>query len=64
VVALVDGKTAAIEKELEETACGVMWDHDSKPIISLKVLDESRYGTALQKGYSFYRHVEQEGVAV
>lgn len=64
VVALVDRKTTVIEKELEETAYQVMWDHDFKPMISLKVFEESRYTDALRRGFSFYRHVEQEGVAV
>ncbi len=64
VVALVDKKTAVVEKELGEIAYQVMWDHDFKPIISLKVFEESRYADALRRGFSFYRHVEQEGVAV
>jgi len=64
VVVLVDEKTDEIEKRLENIAYQVMWDHDFNPIISLKVLTESRFSDALSKGYSFYRHIETEGVAV
>jgi predicted nucleotidyltransferase len=64
VIALVNGKTPEIERQLNEAAYQVMWDHDFKPIISLNVFDESRYHSALSKGFSFYRQVEKEGVAV
>lgn len=64
VIALVDEKTPEIEKQLEDTAYQVMWDHDFKPIISLKVFSESQFYGALNSGFSFYRHVGKEGVAV
>ena len=64
VVALVDEKTDEIERRLENIAYQVMWDYDFNPIISLKVLAESRFYDALNKGYSFYRHIETNGVAV
>lgn len=64
VIALVDEKTDEIERRFENIAYQVMWDHDFNPIISLKVLAESRFYDALNKGYSFYRHIETKGVAV
>jgi predicted nucleotidyltransferase len=64
VVALVDEKTDEIERRLEDIAYQVMWDHDFNPIISLKVLKESRFYDAVNKGYSFYRNIETKGVAV
>jgi predicted nucleotidyltransferase len=64
IIALVDEKTTEIEKKLEDIAYQVMWDHDFKPMISLKVVEESQYYNALNKGFSFYRHVEKEGVSV
>ena len=64
VVALVDEKTDDIEKRFEDIAYEVMWDHDFKPIISLKVLAESRFYDALNKGYSFYKNIESAGVSV
>jgi uncharacterized protein len=64
LVALVDEKTPEIERALEEIAYDVMWDHDFKPIISLKVFTEARFRSAARKGFSFYRNVEQEGIAV
>ena len=64
VVVLVDEKIDEIERRLEDIAYQVMWDHDFNPIISLKVLAESRFYDALNKGYSFYKHIETEGVAI
>lgn len=64
LIALVDEKTAGLEESLEDTAYQIMWDHDFKPVISLKVFDEASFADALRKGFSFYRHVEKEGVAV
>lgn len=64
VIALLDEKTPAIEKCLEDIAYEVMWDHDFKPMISLKVITESQFYSALNRGFSFYRNVEKEGVSV
>ncbi len=64
VIALVDEKIPEIEKQLEDIAYQIMWDHDFKPIISLKVLSEAQFYNALNRGFSFYRHVEKEGVSV
>jgi predicted nucleotidyltransferase len=64
IILLVDEKTSEIEKKLEDIAYHVMWDYDFKPMISLKVVEESQYYNALNKGFSFYRHVEKEGVSV
>ena len=64
LIALVDVKTLDIESILDDVAYRVMWDRDFKPIISLKVIAESQFNAALDKGYSFYKHVEKEGVAV
>lgn len=64
LVALVDEKTPEIEGALDEVAYGVMWDHDFKPIISLKVFSEARFRSATEKGLSFYKHVEKEGISI
>jgi len=64
VIALVDEKNSEIEKELDDIVYQVMWDYDFKPIISLKVFAESRFKDALDHGFSFYMHVEKEGVSV
>lgn len=64
VIALVDEKNPEIEKGLEDIAYQIMWDHDFRPIISLKVLSEAQFYNALDRGFSFYRHVEKEGVSV
>lgn len=62
IVALVDEKTPELEEQLEEVAYRVMWDHDFNPIISLKVIAGDRFRKAAEKGYSFYRNVEREGI--
>jgi predicted nucleotidyltransferase len=64
VIALVSKKTPEVEKKLDDIVYQVMWDNDFKPIISLKVFEESQFFDALNKGFSFYRHVENEGVAL
>jgi uncharacterized protein len=64
LLALVDEKNSEIEKRLEDIAYQVMWDYDFNPVISLKVLAEAQFLTALNKGYSFYWHVEKEGVTI
>jgi hypothetical protein len=62
LIALVDEKTPELEAQLDEAAYQVMWAHDFRPIISLKVFAEDRFRHAAAKGYSFYLNVEREGV--
>jgi predicted nucleotidyltransferase len=62
LVALVDEKTPEIESALDDLAYGIMWDYDFKPVISLKVFSEARFRISTEKGMSFYRHVEKEGI--
>lgn len=64
LVALVDEKTPEIESALDDIAYRVMWDYDFKPVISLKVFSEARFISAAEKGLSFYRHVEKEGISI
>ncbi len=63
LMVLVDEMTPGLEERLDEAAYSVMWEHDFRPIISLKVFTEARYRSALARGYSFYRNVEREGIA-
>jgi predicted nucleotidyltransferase len=64
IIALVTDKTPDIEKKLEDIAYTVMWDYDFKPIITLKVFAESQFNDASTRGFSFYKHVEKEGIPV
>jgi len=64
VAVLVDGKTPELEKTLDDVAYGIMWDNDFKPIISLKVFSETEFHDAAKRGFSFYRHVEKEGISL
>jgi predicted nucleotidyltransferase len=64
LVALVDEKTPEIENALDDLAYGVMWDHDFKPVISLKVFSEARFRNCMEKGMSFYRRIEKEGIPI
>ncbi len=63
LMVLVDEVVPGLEESFDEAAYSVMWEHDFKPIISLKVFTEARYRNALARGYSFYRNVEREGIA-
>ncbi len=64
VVILLDKKTAAIEKKIEDSVYELMWEHDFKPIISVKIFAESRFNQAVHKGFSFYRNIQREGVVI
>ncbi len=64
LVALVDEMTPELEASLDEVAYQVMWDHDFRPIISLKVFGEERFRSAASRGFSYYRNVLREGVAL
>jgi predicted nucleotidyltransferase len=64
IIALVDEKTPEIERTLDDIVYQVMWDHDFKPIISLKIFAESKFNDAFSRGFSFYRHVVEQGIAV
>lgn len=64
IIVLVDEKTSDIENRLDDIAYDVMWDHYFKPIISLKVFTEARFKSSLERGFSFYKNVEREGVPV
>jgi predicted nucleotidyltransferase len=64
LIILVDNKTEAIEKILDDTAYEIMWDDDFKTIISLKVFSESRFNKAVDQGYSFYRNVSRDGISL
>ena len=61
---LVDRKTPELEGKIEDIAYQVMWDHDFKPILSIKVFTEADYRQSLIEGFSFYKNVEREGVPV
>jgi len=61
---LVDDKTPDLESKIEDVAYQVMWDHDFKPIISIKVFTESGYRNSLAEGFSFYKNIEREGITL
>lgn len=64
IVALVSEKTPQLEMKLEDIAYKIMWDNDFKPIISLKVFEESKFNDAFKRGYSFYKNVNNYGVSI
>jgi hypothetical protein len=41
-----------------------MWDHDFTPLISLRVFDAGSFTAYRDKGFSFYRKVAEEGIAL
>ena len=64
LIALVDEKTPEIEKALDDVAYEVMWDNDFDPMISLKVFSRSSFESAVERGLSFYKNVDTQGIAV
>jgi predicted nucleotidyltransferase len=64
ILVVITEKNPDIEKKLEDIAYSVMWDYDFKPIISIKTTSESHFNESLARGFSFYRHVEKEGISV
>lgn len=62
VVVLLERRLPGIEKILEDAAYDTMWDFDFKPIISLKIFLESQFQDLVSRGFSFYKHVQNEGV--
>ena len=61
---LVDRNTPELERNIEDIAYQVMWDHDFKPIISIKVFTEAGYLNFLKEGFSFYKTIEREGITL
>lgn len=64
VAAIVLDCTPELEESLQEAAYQVMWDHDFTPLISLKVFDAGSFAAYREKGFSFYRKVAEEGIAL
>jgi predicted nucleotidyltransferase len=64
VAAIVRDCTPKLEEALLEAAYQVMWDHDFTPLISLKVFDAGSFAAYREKGFSFYRKVAEEGIAL
>ncbi|MDQ7826157.1 MAG: nucleotidyltransferase domain-containing protein [Candidatus Eremiobacteraeota bacterium] len=64
VLLLLDERSPAHEKTLEDCTYQLMWDNDFKPIISLKICSISQFQVALEKEFSFYRNVKKEGIAI
>jgi predicted nucleotidyltransferase len=64
VAAIVRGSTPELEAALLEAAYQVNWDCDFTPLISLKIIDSRSFAACLEKGFSFYRKVAQEGIAL
>lgn len=61
---LVDQKTSELVAKIEDIAYQVMWDHDFKPIISIKIFTEVGYRNFLREGFAFYKNIEREGVSL
>ena len=64
VAVLVDRKNTEVEKKIEDTAYQLMWAHDFKPIISIKIFAQAQFQRALDQEFSFYRHIQEEGIVL
>ncbi|MDI6704401.1 MAG: hypothetical protein QME40_07015 [bacterium] len=49
---------------MEDATYQIMWDHNFRPIISLKIFTEDKFNQALREGFSSYRYVERDGIVV
>ena len=63
IAVLLKRKTHQLEKYLEDVAYNLMWEHDFKPVISLKVFGQEDFERRFKQGFSFYRHV-RAGIVV
>ena len=61
---LVDQRTSDLASKIEDVAYKVMWEHDFKPIISIKIFTEAHYQNFLREGFSFYKNIDSEGVSL
>jgi len=61
---LVDRKAPELEGKIDDIAYQVMWDHDFRPILSIKLFSEASYLSLVREGFSFYKNIEREGVAL
>jgi predicted nucleotidyltransferase len=61
---LLDRKTPELLHIIEEIAYQVMWDYDFRPIISIKLFTEANFNKYLAEGFSFYKNIEREGIAL
>ena len=59
MAAIVRDCTPQLEGALLETAY-----HDFTPLISLKIFDAGIFAAYREKGFSFYRRVAEEGIAL
>lgn len=64
IAVIIQDCTPELEKSLSEAAYQVMWDHDFTPVISLKVIDAKRFKTYQDQGFTFYRKLAQDGIAL
>ena len=61
---LVDQKTSDLESQIEDVAYKVMWEHDFRPIISIKISTDTHYQKFLREGFAFYKNIDREGVSL
>ena len=64
VAVIISNSNPQLEASLLEAAYQVMWDNDFTPVISLNVFDSQSFAASLEKGFSFYRKVAQEGISL
>jgi predicted nucleotidyltransferase len=64
VAAIVDNPNPELEAALLDAAYQVNWDYDFTPLISLKIFDAENFAKYLEKDFSFYRKISQEGISL
>jgi predicted nucleotidyltransferase len=64
VAAIVTDANPELEAALLQAAYQVNWDYDFSPLISLKIFDAQNFADFLEKDFSFYRKISQEGISL
>jgi predicted nucleotidyltransferase len=64
VLVVVARKNKMVEDLVREQAYAVMWDHDFKPLLSVKIFSAEEWGQLGQLGTSFYEGLQTEGIGV
>ena len=59
---IVSKRNDDVDNKLYNAAYAVMMEFDFSPIISLKVFDSHSFEKHLKEGFSFYRHLVEEGI--
>ena len=62
ILIIVTNKSKKLEKQISDAAYEIMWEYDFTPLISLEITTEEHWQFLKNKGSSFYRNIQREGI--